>query len=321
MNNVTVHRGVAVTWLVRPVAVGLAILLTGIAPGSLVAGALESVFQSSSTGWTSYQPRSEPTFTTLEKGSGFLFPCDFAQVTDRCNWDAVGLDIDLSTAISLSAWVHVENATAISQMTLYFKSGPGWYARGFPVNEGWTHLVANLDTLGREGQPEGLHKIDGLRVSLWKLTDERAAVTLVGLSASPERAQEPAFEWPEHEKDLKRVVRRDDRGRLLESRMMMDEAPFFLIEGQSSEAVLDKLTRAGFHVYMPCVWHGRGAMYRSEHGVLDARYADKFKGISHARFRTTRNENGGHIGYTVCATCLQRGRCFSGASSPRRSLA
>ena len=46
-----------------------------------------------------------------------------------------------------------------------------------------------------------------------------------------------------------------------------------------------------------------------------------FEGISHARFRTTRNENGGHIGYTVCATCLQRGRCFSGASSPRRSLA
>ncbi len=53
---------------------------------------------------------------------------------------------------------------------------------------------------------------------------------------------------------------RDDQGRILESRALLDEGSPWANPENTPELV-DKLKRAGFNVYIPCIWHGRGTRY------------------------------------------------------------
>ncbi|MBM4045461.1 MAG: hypothetical protein FJ279_10120 [Planctomycetes bacterium] len=64
--------------------------------------------------------------------------------------------------------------------------------------------------------------------------------------------------------------RRDAQGRLKESRIILDEGAAFL---KDPGAVLDRITSAGFNVYMPCIWHGRGTVYSSSVAVPEPRFA------------------------------------------------
>ncbi len=54
--------------------------------------------------------------------------------------------------------------------------------------------------------------------------------------------------------------KRDPDGRILESRALLDEGLFWVTR-KGAEAVLDRMARAGFNVYIPCIWHGRGARW------------------------------------------------------------
>ena len=89
------------------------------------------------------------------------------------------------------------------------------------------------------------------------------------------RAQEPEWRAVEarrhqwlHEALAKPYLpRRDADGLILESRVLLDEGNGWVTEEGAREAV-DKLRRAGFNVYIPCVWHGRGTTWRS--GLTEA---------------------------------------------------
>lgn len=52
--------------------------------------------------------------------------------------------------------------------------------------------------------------------------------------------------------------KRDAQGRVLESRAMLDESWNWADPARADE-IVSRLKRAGFNVYVPCVWHGRGA--------------------------------------------------------------
>ena len=59
------------------------------------------------------------------------------------------------------------------------------------------------------------------------------------------------------------VFERDDQGRILESRALLDEGcPW--VNPEATPEVVDKLQRAGFNVYIPCIYHGRGTRYPCE---------------------------------------------------------
>jgi uncharacterized lipoprotein YddW (UPF0748 family) len=69
---------------------------------------------------------------------------------------------------------------------------------------------------------------------------------------------------------------RDEQGRVLESRALLDEGlPW--ANPENIPTIVDKLKRAGFNVFIPCVWHGRGARYPHEtepmEGSLGEAYA------------------------------------------------
>lgn len=55
----------------------------------------------------------------------------------------------------------------------------------------------------------------------------------------------------------------DARGRVLESRALLDEGTGWATREGAAKTV-GKLTRGGFNVYIPCIWHGRGATWPSK---------------------------------------------------------
>jgi hypothetical protein len=55
--------------------------------------------------------------------------------------------------------------------------------------------------------------------------------------------------------------RRDGHGRLLESRAIFDEDMHWAYSQKAADEILSKVKRAGFNVYIPCVWHGNGTFY------------------------------------------------------------
>lgn len=85
------------------------------------------------------------------------------------------------------------------------------------------------------------------------------------------RAQEPNWQAIERRHDvwLYDVLeqpyspKRDAGGRIQESRALLDESSRWASPGEA-EKVIDRIARAGFNVYIPCVWHGRGACWPSK---------------------------------------------------------
>ena len=72
---------------------------------------------------------------------------------------------------------------------------------------------------------------------------------------------------------------RDDQGRVLESRAMLDEGlPW--ANPENIPGIVDKLSRAGFNVYVPCVWHGRGTRYPHPTEVHEGKLAEVYAGMN-----------------------------------------
>ncbi len=85
------------------------------------------------------------------------------------------------------------------------------------------------------------------------------------------RAREPNWRQVEREREawlygvLEQPYKpnRDGQGRILESRALLDEGTGWTTP-QGAKDTIDRLTRAGFNVYVPCIWHGRGARWPSK---------------------------------------------------------
>jgi hypothetical protein len=60
----------------------------------------------------------------------------------------------------------------------------------------------------------------------------------------------------------KYVELKDQDGTVLESRVVFDEAMFWVGRNEA-ERLIDRIKRAGFNVFVPCVWHGMGVRYPS----------------------------------------------------------
>lgn len=65
---------------------------------------------------------------------------------------------------------------------------------------------------------------------------------------------------------------RDENGLVLESRALLDEGHPWS-DPTNIPVIIDRMKRAGFNVYIPCVWHGRGTRYpgpTADPGLQDA---------------------------------------------------
>lgn len=91
----------------------------------------------------------------------------------------------------------------------------------------------------------------------------RAEVAAAYQAQEPRWAEIQARRWAWLTDTLKGpapTYRRDARGRVMESRALLDESHLWSIK-ETADAIVAKLRRAGFNVYVPCVWHGRGTYW------------------------------------------------------------
>lgn len=115
---------------------------------------------------------------------GVRFACPFTASVDRFYWDA-DVSLDLQNVSSLYLDVTAQNPTACRTLSLYFRSGDGWYHWSEPIRgEARQSLALRRSDFSVEGSPAGWHRIDGIRIAPWKATEKSAAFVVHGLSTA-----------------------------------------------------------------------------------------------------------------------------------------
>lgn len=77
--------------------------------------------------------------------------------------------LDLSRPGEFVLEVAVDRPEAVGHLSLYFRSGAGWYSGGGSVSSGGRQAVRFLKSqFGTEGKPAGWNRIDGIRISFWR---------------------------------------------------------------------------------------------------------------------------------------------------------
>jgi len=92
--------------------------------------------------------------------------------------------LDLSGVGSLVLEVNVNNSEVTPRLSLYFRSGGGWFAAGSllaPLN--WQTVIFRPSDFATEGNPSGWHAIDGVRISIWRPAEQDFTVRLRKLVA------------------------------------------------------------------------------------------------------------------------------------------
>jgi uncharacterized lipoprotein YddW (UPF0748 family) len=73
---------------------------------------------------------------------------------------------------------------AAGRISLYFRSGDGWYAGGKGLEaKGWQTLRFSKAAFAVEGQPAGWHQIDGIRIAVWRESSVDFQIRLRALHA------------------------------------------------------------------------------------------------------------------------------------------
>lgn len=119
----------------------------------------------------------------IARGPALRFPCPFTVYDKRTAWDR-DLKADLSGADRLRLKLCVTNPSAVAYITLYLRSGAGWYGASFtPKSSGWQFVDLTRSQFVKEGEPAGWNAVDGLRFSVWKGAASDTDVLLGGVWA------------------------------------------------------------------------------------------------------------------------------------------
>ncbi len=83
--------------------------------------------------------------------------------------------IDLTAASAFTMDVNLSHPTAVTHLSLYFHSENGWFAGAARLSgKGWQTLQIDKSAFGREDEPAGWDKIDGVRIAIWKSMESRS---------------------------------------------------------------------------------------------------------------------------------------------------
>lgn len=94
------------------------------------------------------------------------------------------LRADLSPFGTFTLELVAPEPAAVGQVSLYFRSGKGWYAAGTGLAaSGRQTLRFSKASFRIEGSPAGWQKIDGVRISFWRGAARNAEVRLLRLAA------------------------------------------------------------------------------------------------------------------------------------------
>jgi uncharacterized lipoprotein YddW (UPF0748 family) len=114
--------------------------------------------------------------------SAIRFRCNLTAQAERCYWDTT-VSLNLIRFGRLTLEVFADNADAIRNGSLYFRSGDGWYGASFPVLGGPQTVRLSRGDFRPEGSPTGWNAIDGVRFGFWKGSNKDAVVDLRSATA------------------------------------------------------------------------------------------------------------------------------------------
>ncbi len=79
------------------------------------------------------------------------------------------IDLDLAAAGEFTLDVLSSSPEAAGRISLYFHSGDGWYSGGSGLTrKGWNTLRFSKASFGIEASPAGWHKVDTIRIGVWR---------------------------------------------------------------------------------------------------------------------------------------------------------
>lgn len=130
--------------------------------------------------------RSQPVRIGEADGARYLeIPLPFAADTQRARSvhdRAIRLDLSAPGVFLLE--LAVDQPAAAASVSLYFRSGEGWYAGSGRVTESRRSVLRFPKSQFRtEGNPAGWDKVDGIRISFWRGRDVNATARLFGLTS------------------------------------------------------------------------------------------------------------------------------------------
>ena len=92
--------------------------------------------------------------------------------------------LNLSAPGEFTLQVRAERPEAVGQMTLYFRSGDGWYGAGAAVTQkDWQQLHFSKRAFRTEGKPAGWHAIQGIRIAFWRGESKDTTIDVRQLTA------------------------------------------------------------------------------------------------------------------------------------------
>jgi len=140
-------------------------------------------YRSSSSARAVWRPGEPSPPVEAARGPALRFPCPFTLYDKRTAWDR-DLKVDLSASDKLRLKLRVADPGAIAYITLYLRSGAGWYGASFtPKSSGWDFFDLARSQFVKEGEPAGWNAVDGLRFSVWKGAASDTEVLLGGIWA------------------------------------------------------------------------------------------------------------------------------------------
>jgi len=131
-------------------------------------------------------------------------------------------------------------------------------------------LVVGSDRGSTERKGRGAEALIGdLRVSSRSLAGEEVRAAFMGRRNDflPFDGKNEA--WLRGGLKLPLRETRNENGTLLETRAIFDEDILWATSRNATDTILDRIRRAGFNVYVPCVWHGKSAYYDSQIASAD----------------------------------------------------
>lgn len=95
------------------------------------------------------------------------------------------------------------------------------------------------------------------------LSDGEIAYLFAKREGGEERAGERKASWNKQLLEKKAIAElpRDARGRLRESRVIFDEDMEWSTSPGATDRIISTIKKAGFNVYIPCVWYGGNTLY------------------------------------------------------------
>ena len=150
-------------------------------------------YQDAKSATTQWNPRGVAKVAVAKEkgGGGIELALPFATKPDL---DRVSIDrkvrLDLTGRKEFTLDVEPGDMTAVGEVTLYFKSGDGWYGCGTWLRQPDVQTLRFAKTsFHSEGHPAGWEHVDGIRIAVWRGTGENSSLRVSRLAAWEGRAR------------------------------------------------------------------------------------------------------------------------------------